>query len=153
VSDTILLTDATDAAVADAAAQLDAWRVEVVRPEELPDAIESTRGVRAVLVSAADPDLMRLSVERAHRCGCPVIVACADDAARRRLPTMVPRRKDDPLLQLGISGRDREGREKRGFKPTIAKPIAGESRSVAESESITGARKRRAGHHSRGLSR
>jgi EAL domain-containing protein (putative c-di-GMP-specific phosphodiesterase class I)/GGDEF domain-containing protein len=84
VSDTILLTDATDAAVADAAAQLDAWRVEVVAPEALPDAIERTRGVRAVLVSAADPDLMRLSVERAHRCGCPVIVACADEAARRR---------------------------------------------------------------------
>jgi len=84
VSESILLTDSTDAAVTNAVAQLDAWRAVTVAAAELPEAIEQTRHVRAVLVSATDPDLMRLSVERAHLCGCPVVVACVDEAARRR---------------------------------------------------------------------
>jgi EAL domain-containing protein (putative c-di-GMP-specific phosphodiesterase class I)/GGDEF domain-containing protein len=84
VSDSILLTDAADAHVAEAAAQLDSWRVLLVPSEELPARIDSTKNVRAVLVAATDPDLMRLAVEQAHHCGCPVVVACADETARRR---------------------------------------------------------------------
>ena len=84
VSDSILLTDATDPAVVEAAAQLDAWETVVVDQTQLPDAIERTKGVRVVLVSSSDPDLLRVSIERAHRCGCPVVVACTDETARRR---------------------------------------------------------------------
>lgn len=84
MSDSVLLTDTSDPAVAEAATMLDSWHAQVVASEALPDAVERTRGVRAVLVAATDPDLMRLAVERAHRCGCPVIVACADEIGRRR---------------------------------------------------------------------
>jgi EAL domain-containing protein (putative c-di-GMP-specific phosphodiesterase class I)/GGDEF domain-containing protein len=84
VSESVLLTDADDASLADAVAHLEGWQLERVTSGELPNAAASRAGVRAVLVTANDPTILRAVVERAHGCGIPVIVACADDTARRR---------------------------------------------------------------------
>lgn len=84
MSESILLTDSADADVGDAAATLDGWSVERVTAGELPNAVAARHGVRAVLVVSSDPTVLRNVVERAHGCGIPVIVACADDVARRR---------------------------------------------------------------------
>ena len=64
--------------------QLDGWEFERVAAAELPNAVAARPGVRAVLVETSDPVILRNVIERAHGCGVPVIVACADDTARRR---------------------------------------------------------------------
>jgi EAL domain-containing protein (putative c-di-GMP-specific phosphodiesterase class I)/GGDEF domain-containing protein len=83
VSESILLTDTDVAAVRDAAALLDGWRAE---PRALPEmsAALGEPGVRALLLTTADPSLLRTGIEQAHARGVPVIVGCADEAARRR---------------------------------------------------------------------
>jgi EAL domain-containing protein (putative c-di-GMP-specific phosphodiesterase class I)/GGDEF domain-containing protein len=84
VSSSILLTDSGDPTVEVALQQLEGWRIEQVAAEELPHAVASRTGVRAVLVESTDPVVLRRVIERAHECGVPVVVACADDTARRR---------------------------------------------------------------------
>jgi EAL domain-containing protein (putative c-di-GMP-specific phosphodiesterase class I)/GGDEF domain-containing protein len=84
VSESILLTDSEQDSIGEAAVQLDGWKVERVGAAELAAASASRPDVRAVLVASADPGILRAVVERAHGCNIPVIVACADDTARRR---------------------------------------------------------------------
>jgi EAL domain-containing protein (putative c-di-GMP-specific phosphodiesterase class I)/GGDEF domain-containing protein len=83
VSESILLTDTDDATVRQAVAQLDGWRAELRAPGELGTALAEP-GVRAVLLTTSDPSLLRSSIEQAHLRGVPVLVGCADEAARRR---------------------------------------------------------------------
>jgi EAL domain-containing protein (putative c-di-GMP-specific phosphodiesterase class I)/GGDEF domain-containing protein len=83
VSESILLTDTDVAAVREAVALLDGWRAEPRALPELSSALGES-GVRALLVTTSDPSLLRSSVEQAHARGVPVIVGCADEAARRR---------------------------------------------------------------------
>jgi len=84
VSSSILLTDSSDSALESAMRQLDGWEFERVAAAELPNAVAARPGVRAVLVETNDPVILRNVIERSHGCGVPVVVACADDTARRR---------------------------------------------------------------------
>jgi EAL domain-containing protein (putative c-di-GMP-specific phosphodiesterase class I)/GGDEF domain-containing protein len=84
VSDSILLTDSDEAALDPAVRQLEGWSIERVTAGELANAAAARPGVRAVVVASSNPDVLRAVVERAHSCGVPVVVACADDTARRR---------------------------------------------------------------------
>ncbi len=83
MSESVLLTDTDDAKVRQAAALLDGWRAEPRVPAELPAALGEP-GVRALLLTTADPTLLRDSLEQAHGRGIPVLVGCADETARRR---------------------------------------------------------------------
>ena len=83
MSESILLTDTDVAAIRDAAALLDGWRAEPRALPELSLALGEP-GVRALLLTTADPSLLRTGIEQAHARGVPVIVGCADEAARRR---------------------------------------------------------------------
>ena len=83
MSESILLSDTDAASVRDAAALLDGWRVEPRALPELGTALAEP-GVRALLLTTNDPTLLRSSVEVAHARGIPVLVGCADEAARRR---------------------------------------------------------------------
>ncbi len=80
----VLLTDATDPAIAEAVAQLEAWRVVVAEGSALLRAIDTTEGLCAVLTATDNPNALRDVFERAHSRGVPVVVACADETARRR---------------------------------------------------------------------
>ncbi|MHB1074259.1 MAG: EAL domain-containing protein [Gemmatimonadaceae bacterium] len=84
MTDSLLLTDLADPTVDAAVAQLESWRLERVAPEQLARAVCDTGGVRAVLVGTDDPTLLRATLDEAHRVGLPVIMACADETARRR---------------------------------------------------------------------
>lgn len=84
MSDSTLLTDWNDPILDAAIATLDGWSVERVRANELATAIGSNAGVRAVLIECTDPAVLRAAVDRAHGCGVPVVIACADDTSRRR---------------------------------------------------------------------
>jgi EAL domain-containing protein (putative c-di-GMP-specific phosphodiesterase class I)/GGDEF domain-containing protein len=84
VSDSILLSDSNEAALDPAVGQLEGWSIERVTAGELANAVAARPGVRAVVVASSNPDVLRAVVERAHSCGVPVVVACADDTARRR---------------------------------------------------------------------
>ncbi len=84
MSESLLLTDSDQPEIAEAVGRLDGWQLERVTSAELANAAASRPGVRAVLVAADDPGVMRTVTERAHGCGIPVVVACADDTARRR---------------------------------------------------------------------
>jgi EAL domain-containing protein (putative c-di-GMP-specific phosphodiesterase class I)/GGDEF domain-containing protein len=83
VSESILLTDTDVAAVREAVALLDGWRAEPRALPELASALGET-GVRALLLTTADPSLLRSRWELAHARGVPVLVGCTDEAARRR---------------------------------------------------------------------
>jgi EAL domain-containing protein (putative c-di-GMP-specific phosphodiesterase class I)/GGDEF domain-containing protein len=83
VSESILLSDSDDASIRDAAALLDGWRVVVAAHSDLSTTLAEPR-VRALLLTTPDPSLLRASIEQAHARGVPVVVGCADDAARRR---------------------------------------------------------------------
>ena len=80
----VLLTDSANDLIEAAVSRLDGWRVERRLSAELPQAIGKVAGVRALYVCGGDATLMRATVERAHAAGLPVVVECADDAARRR---------------------------------------------------------------------
>jgi EAL domain-containing protein (putative c-di-GMP-specific phosphodiesterase class I)/GGDEF domain-containing protein len=84
VSDFVLLSDSDEAALDPAVQQLDGWSLERVTAGELANAVAARPGVRAVVVASSDPEVLRAVVERSHSCGVPVVVACADDTARRR---------------------------------------------------------------------
>ncbi|MGE5102871.1 MAG: EAL domain-containing protein, partial [Deltaproteobacteria bacterium] len=84
MSDSILLTDSDEPALEPAVRLLDGWSVEHVMAGELANAVAARPGVRAVVVASSSPEVLRAVVERAHSCGVPVVVACADDTARRR---------------------------------------------------------------------
>jgi EAL domain-containing protein (putative c-di-GMP-specific phosphodiesterase class I)/GGDEF domain-containing protein len=84
VSELLLLTDSADQSVAEAVNHLEGWTFERVSSGELPNAVAARTGVRAVLITSSDPTVLRLATERAHSCGIPVVVGCADDTARRR---------------------------------------------------------------------
>src|SRR4051794_8940591 len=84
VSESVLLTDSTQPAVEQAIALLDGWAFERVSSSELANAAASRPDVRVVVVTSDDPSILRAVVERAHGCGIPVVVGCADDTARRR---------------------------------------------------------------------
>lgn len=84
MSESILLTDSDLESLEQAVASLEGWRVERVPSAELAEAVATRSGVRAVLVDTDDPSLLRAIAERAHDCGVPVIVGCADDTSRRR---------------------------------------------------------------------
>jgi EAL domain-containing protein (putative c-di-GMP-specific phosphodiesterase class I)/GGDEF domain-containing protein len=83
VSESILLTDTDDPTVRQAVALLDGWRAEARPLDDLGTALAEP-GVRAVLITTSDPSLLRASIEQAHLRGVPVLVGCADEAARRR---------------------------------------------------------------------
>ena len=84
MSSSILLTDSGDSTLEAAVRLLDGWEIERVSAPELPNAVAARIGVRAVLVETTDPVVLRNVIERSHGCGVPVVVACADDTARRR---------------------------------------------------------------------
>ena len=84
-----VLVDGPDAAVAAAVGALSSLRLEVPADAELPAAIDSTTELRAVVVTTDDPTRQRLLVERAHARHVPVVMACRDDASRRRAVELV----------------------------------------------------------------
>lgn len=84
MSESLLLTDSDEPVLDEAVAQLEGWALERVPSAQLANAAASRPGARAVLVVSNDPSVLRAVVERAHGCGVPVVVACADDTARRR---------------------------------------------------------------------
>ncbi|NUO38423.1 MAG: EAL domain-containing protein [Gemmatimonadaceae bacterium] len=83
MSESVLLTDTDDVTVRQAVAQLDGWRADCRTPEELGTALAEP-GVRALLLTTSDPSALRAGIEQAHLRGVPVLVGCADEAARRR---------------------------------------------------------------------
>src|SRR5262245_42158187 len=86
VSESILLTDVSPDSLNDAVRLLDGWEVKQVPADQLARAVGggAENGVRAVLVESEDPTILRSTIERAHAANIPVVVACADDVARRR---------------------------------------------------------------------
>jgi EAL domain-containing protein (putative c-di-GMP-specific phosphodiesterase class I)/GGDEF domain-containing protein len=83
VSESVLISDSDDASIRDAAALLDGWRARVLGSTDLATALAEP-GVRAVLLTTSNPVALREGIEKAHSRGVPVLVGCADDAARRR---------------------------------------------------------------------
>ena len=83
MSESILLTDSTDPAIAAGVALLEGWRVVVRAVAELPAASAETN-VRAVLITTSDPVALRLAAESARARSTAVIVGCTDEVARRR---------------------------------------------------------------------
>src|SRR5918999_4391733 len=56
-----------------------------LRPlDELVETLETMSDVRAVLITTDDPSILRAAVEKAHERQIAVIMACADETARRR---------------------------------------------------------------------
>lgn len=118
MSDSVLITDLDDPALAAAAAQLESWHVERVEPSGLPEAIASTARVRAVLTVAESPDILRATVESARRCGYPVIVACRDDLGRRRaIELRVQEWYNLPATADEVAGRIRSALARRAPAP------------------------------------
>jgi EAL domain-containing protein (putative c-di-GMP-specific phosphodiesterase class I)/GGDEF domain-containing protein len=85
MSESVLLTDSDQPSIEQAVARLDGWELRRVAADELVGALATPGGgVRAVLFESEDPGILRAVVEQSHAAGIPVIVACADDTARRR---------------------------------------------------------------------
>ena len=84
MSESLLLTDFDDPALEQAIQTLEGWKLEHVPAAELADALLQRQGTRAVLISSNDPTILRKVADSAHGNALPVIVACADDTARRR---------------------------------------------------------------------
>src|SRR5439155_26473263 len=84
ITSSVLLTDSPDESIALAVERLDGWRLERRKSAELPAAIGTVAGTRAVYVCTNDPTLLRATVERAHGAALPVVVECEDEAERRR---------------------------------------------------------------------
>ena len=82
--DRVVLTDSTDPSIAEAVAQLEAWRLITSSGAALLDAIEHVDGLQAVISATDNPNALRDIFERAHSRGVPVVVACADETAWRR---------------------------------------------------------------------
>ena len=86
MSESVLLTDVSPDALNEAVQLLDGWEVKQVPAAQLPSLVGggAESGVRAVLIESEDPSILRETIERAHAASIPVVVACADDIARRR---------------------------------------------------------------------
>ncbi len=84
MTQSVLLTDSTAEEVLAAVASLEAWRVDARSPRALAEAIEHVSGLRAVLVTSDNPNVLRDVIERARARSVPVVVSCDDEAARRR---------------------------------------------------------------------
>jgi EAL domain-containing protein (putative c-di-GMP-specific phosphodiesterase class I)/GGDEF domain-containing protein len=84
VTVSVLLTDTNDQNVREAVAALQGWRVEYRALDELVETLELTPEIRAVLLTTDDPSILRATVEKAHDRQVAVIMACADETARRR---------------------------------------------------------------------
>jgi EAL domain-containing protein (putative c-di-GMP-specific phosphodiesterase class I)/GGDEF domain-containing protein len=80
----VVLTDSSDEQFTAAVERLDGWRVERRASAELPGVIGTIAGTRLVFAQTSDPTLMRAIVEKSHAKALPVVVECADEAARRR---------------------------------------------------------------------
>lgn len=83
MSESVLLTDTDDETVRQAVAQLDGWCAEARAIADFGVALAEP-GIRAALITTSDPSLLRDGIEEAHKRGIPVLVGCADEAARRR---------------------------------------------------------------------
>ena len=83
MSEFLLITDTDAPEVRDAAAMLGGWRVEARSADALVGALAEP-GVRAMLLATVEPKHLRANIEQAHARGVPVVVGCADEAARRR---------------------------------------------------------------------
>ncbi len=83
MSESVLLTDTDDATIREAVTQLDGWRADVRAVADLAATLAEP-GVRAILVTTADPSALREALEQAHKRGVPTVVGCADEGARRR---------------------------------------------------------------------
>jgi EAL domain-containing protein (putative c-di-GMP-specific phosphodiesterase class I)/GGDEF domain-containing protein len=86
VGESVLLTDLSPESLDEAVRLLEGWEVKQVPAEQLPRVVGggAESGVRAVLIESDDPTILRETIERAHAASIPVVVACADDVARRR---------------------------------------------------------------------
>jgi EAL domain-containing protein (putative c-di-GMP-specific phosphodiesterase class I)/GGDEF domain-containing protein len=84
VTVSVLLTDSNDQDVREAVAALHGWRLEYRALDELVETLETMPDVRAVLLTTDDPSVLRAAVEKAHERQIAVIMACADETARRR---------------------------------------------------------------------
>ena len=84
MSTSVLLSDGADGAIADAVSLLPSWRLETRPSADLEEAVENTVDLRAMLVTTDNPSTLRAVVERAHARHIAVVVACADETARRR---------------------------------------------------------------------
>jgi EAL domain-containing protein (putative c-di-GMP-specific phosphodiesterase class I)/GGDEF domain-containing protein len=84
VTVSVLLTDTNDQDVREAVAALQGWRLEYRALDELVETLETMPDVRAVLITTDDPSILRAAVEKAHERQIAVIMACADETARRR---------------------------------------------------------------------
>jgi EAL domain-containing protein (putative c-di-GMP-specific phosphodiesterase class I)/GGDEF domain-containing protein len=80
----VVLTDSDDPQFGAAVERLDGWRVEHRASAELASVIGTIAGTRLVFAQTNDPTLMRAIVEKSHAKALPVVVECADEAARRR---------------------------------------------------------------------
>ena len=100
MSESVLLVDSNDAALVDVSAQLDGWRHVAYESSTLLAALADPC-VRAVITTTSDPAALRKNVELAHAKGLPVIVGCADEAARRRA---VELRAEEWYLLPGSTG-------------------------------------------------
>lgn len=83
MSDSVLITDLADPTVLAAVDLLDGWRAEARAILEIGGALVEP-GTRALLLTTADPSLLRATIELAHARGIPVLVGCRDETARRR---------------------------------------------------------------------
>jgi EAL domain-containing protein (putative c-di-GMP-specific phosphodiesterase class I) len=80
----VLLTDSPDPEIADAAAQLGGWRLDVRPSRELTEAITDSPDARAVVVTTENPNALRDVFDEARRAGLAVVVGAADETMRRR---------------------------------------------------------------------
>jgi EAL domain-containing protein (putative c-di-GMP-specific phosphodiesterase class I)/GGDEF domain-containing protein len=83
VSESVLVTDSDSTTVRQAVALLDGWRAEARPLPALATALGEP-GVRALLMTTADPALLNSGIEMAHARGIPVLVGCTDEGTRRR---------------------------------------------------------------------
>lgn len=80
----IVLTDGGGPLIPEAIASLRSWEVETRPAAEMLAAIDTVPNLRAVIVTSDDPSVQRALVERAHARRVAVVMACSDEASRRR---------------------------------------------------------------------
>ena len=80
----VLLTDSDSPVLEDAVKLLEGWRLERRAESGIAEAVDAVPDVRAVVLTAGNPGVLRNVLEVAHRHAAAVVMGCADDAARRR---------------------------------------------------------------------
>jgi EAL domain-containing protein (putative c-di-GMP-specific phosphodiesterase class I)/GGDEF domain-containing protein len=83
VTPSVLLTDSYDPDLASVAARIPGGRAEVRPAAQLPAALGELQGVRVVVITDSDPDLVRAVIERGRLYHVPVVVACGDETVCR----------------------------------------------------------------------